>query len=246
VAELAIRDYTSGFKRAIRQAKALHAARGVWRRIAALTTHKVSWPHLQVLRRDSRWRWHDEQCRVKVTAELIETIAAECQRTLLSGRYADALQAPSNILENYLGELPHKPGKPHPDKSVTPAVSFDSDDAQAEYVYWGVLAYSRNARAHCRVNADDDRVLAGIATWLWGWFVAGLARGPLTSRRGSDKVTVASDLTWVPKTLSASGAGVFEPLLKNVAKALNNGVSVSDGKVIEEFWSMHGRVVGEP
>lgn len=243
VAQLATRDYTSGFKRAIRHAKELHASRGVWQRIAALTTHQVSWPHLRVLRRNARW--HEDACRVNVKAELIETIAAECQRTLLSGRYADALQAPSNILEDYIGQLPHKPWKAHPDASITPPKSLDSEDARAEYLYWGVLVYSRNTRAHYRINADDDRVLAGIAVWLWHWFVGGLGGNALTTRAGRSSVGVTSDLVKLPTTLGTRGAAVFEPLLVNVAKGLKNGVSVSDEDIVEEFWSLHDRVVGE-
>ncbi len=244
VAELSIRDYTSGFKRAMRHAKALHASRGVWQRIAAMATHQVSWPNLRILRRNAKW--HEEVCRVTVTAELIETIAAECQRTLLSGRYADALQAPSNILEDHLGQFPHKPWKPHPDASMVQAKSFNSDDARAEYLYFGVLEYARNTRAHYRINADDDRVVAGIAVWLWHWFVSGLAGMPLTTRTGRRSVGVTGDLVRLPTTPSTRGAAVFEPLLANVAKALRNGVSVRDEKVVEEFWPLHARVVGGP
>jgi hypothetical protein len=58
---------------------------------------------------------------------------------------------------------------------------------------------------------------------------------------------VAARGTALAEVGAVAGADLTaDPSFVQLAKGLKNGVSVSDENIVEEFWSLHGRVVGEP
>lgn len=227
---LAAREYAVTFRRAIR--RALHIAdirSQVWLPLSRLSVGKMAqWPSLVVVRSG-----HAGPCKLKVDQELINQIAAECRRTLISGRYADALQAPYNILE-VKQKWPHQPWKDDA------AGAFPGRGGEAEYMYWGVLGYLRHARAHNWVTPEDDHDARDIAVWLWQWFVTGLNGKTATKRATGLEITACDGIDNLPRPRPA----VRDLFAEVLARLARSGVWISDPDVRQSTARLQAKYTG--